>query len=473
MVSIKKCFAAVACTVIFGAVAAAANADTITLKGICRDFRTSDANGPFNPDFISRGSSEGGDGGDDHEGGDNGNGNNNDKNSISGDDHSKSGDDKGIVSLKLGADGTPEYGNNPKGTRTTHSATSFKQWFHPTADYNLRKDTGFDFVSGTGSNSGLYTYDNQQFFPLDGAIYGNDDTDHNSGFTYEGHANFTYNGGETLTLTGNLDAWLYINGILVIDQGGVHTSETTTIKLDALAAQLGIKKGGSYKFDLFLVNRTKNSSKIHIETTIKLNPVAPKVEPANPSPKVMKLAVSPNYVRENYHTQGKLILDHIPDANTKISIVSDSPKVAWVDNLITVEKGNLTADFDVITGPVNGNTVVNLITLLENRKYSTTFTVRSIELFALDLLPGDAFTGGITGTMTFTLEAAAPAGGKTIYLSSDRPDLVGLPASIKIEAGKTKGVVTFPTAKVAGKTVVTIHLLCGDRISRGLLTLTK
>ena len=280
-----------------------------------------------------------------------------------------------------------------------------------------------------------------------------------------------YNGGEILTISTNLDAWLYINGVLVIDLGGVHSTESSTIKLDAIAAQLGLKKGGSYSFDLFLVNRTANSSKIHIDTTIKLNPITPRVEAPNPAPKVIGLSISPNYVRENYHTTGTLVLDHIPDANTKVALVSNNPKVAWADSSVTIEKGSLKTDFTVITGPVDGNTVVGFAAQLAGKNYINSFTVRSLELFSLDLLPGDSVVGGNLAGLQFNLEAAAPSGGKVIYLSTDRPDLVGLPASIKVTGGKTLGSCTFPTAKVAGKTVVTIYLKCGDRISRGLLTL--
>src|SRR5436190_6079589 len=52
------------------------------------------------------------------------------------------GDDRGIVTTTLGADGKPVYGNHPTGTPTTlglgstTAADFFNQWYNDTPGYN-------------------------------------------------------------------------------------------------------------------------------------------------------------------------------------------------------------------------------------------------------------------------------------------------------------------------------------------------
>jgi fibro-slime domain-containing protein len=64
------------------------------------------------------------------------------------------------------------------------------------------------------------------------------------------------------------DLWLFINGHLAIDLGGVHGREEKSVNLDQRAAELGIIPGGSYAMDIFHAERHTGSSNFRIETTI-------------------------------------------------------------------------------------------------------------------------------------------------------------------------------------------------------------
>jgi fibro-slime domain-containing protein len=170
----------------------------------------------------------------------------------------------GIVESDLGADDKPVYasaGNTPQ----TTGPNEFAQWYNDVPNVNEAFAIQLQLVE---TAPGEFTYDNSAFFPIDGMGFGNEGNSNNFHFTTEIHTSFHYQGGEVFTFTGDDDLWMFINGKLAIDLGGLHPQLSATIDLDTLAGALGISIGGNYPMDIFHAERHTDQSNFRIQTTI-------------------------------------------------------------------------------------------------------------------------------------------------------------------------------------------------------------
>lgn len=180
----------------------------------------------------------------------------------------------GIVENDLGTDGKPVYAHNG-GTAQTTGRDEFDQWYRDVPNVNESFLVALQLVPGL---NGASIYENNAFFPIDGMGFGNEGNQHNYHFTTELHAIFDYQGGEVFTFTGDDDLWLFINGRLAIDLGGLHPELSATVDLDAMAGQLGIQVGERYPMDIFHAERHTSQSNFRIETTIECFEAVPPPE---------------------------------------------------------------------------------------------------------------------------------------------------------------------------------------------------
>ncbi len=190
-----------------------------------------------------------------------------------------------MVLPALGADFKPQYNANPDPAagvpapaapglhKFVTSPDSFAQWYRDTEGVNQR----FEFalvLTEDNVGTGISTYQNKLFFPIDGKGYGDEGLSgvggvpHNFGFTFELHTEFKYNGGEVFAFTGDDDLWTFINGKLAIDLGGLHDPQTEEVNLDEMAATLGLVAGQTYPLDVFQAERHSVGSTFRIDTSI-------------------------------------------------------------------------------------------------------------------------------------------------------------------------------------------------------------
>ncbi len=172
----------------------------------------------------------------------------------------------GLVQTQLGPDSKPIY-VGPNGRGAISSTASFNQWYNDDATVNSK--TVVPVVLGeTAPGSGVYSFQSNAFFPIDGQLFGNQGRVHNYHFTLELHTNFTYRGGEVFQFTGDDDIWVFINNRLVVDLGGVHGAASGSVNLDTL----GLTPNSTYAFDFFFAERHTTDSNFRLTTSIGLAP---------------------------------------------------------------------------------------------------------------------------------------------------------------------------------------------------------
>jgi len=149
------------------------------------------------------------------------------------------------------------------------SADSFAQWFTDDA-INFPIQQTLALIENP---PGTFTYSSGAYFPIDDEGFGNlAGYAHNYDFTTMLHAQFQYNGNETFSFTGDDDVWVYINGHLVIDLGGVHGAEAGSVTLDTVhAISLGLTAGQTYNLDFFQAQRHTTGSDFTVQTTMCLS----------------------------------------------------------------------------------------------------------------------------------------------------------------------------------------------------------
>lgn len=98
-------------------------------------------------------------------------------------------------------------------------------------------------------------------------------SERNQQFCFESHATFKYHEGQTFTVMGDDDIWVFINNKLVVDLGGAHLAAPGFVDLKNLNTTFGenfLQEDSTYNFDFFFCDRRTTMSNMTIKTNIYL-----------------------------------------------------------------------------------------------------------------------------------------------------------------------------------------------------------
>lgn len=172
----------------------------------------------------------------------------------------------GLVETTLGPDQKPVFSGIVVDPPQMTTAENFAQWYTNVDGVNQAFTIELPLVE-EGAD---LVFDDQTFFPIDGMGWGDEGladaqgNPHNFLFTTEIHTKFVYEQGQSFTFIGDDDLWMFVDGELAIDLGGLHPAQAGTANLD----DFGFTPGSTHSMDIFHAERRSTDSTFRIETTI-------------------------------------------------------------------------------------------------------------------------------------------------------------------------------------------------------------
>lgn len=159
------------------------------------------------------------------------------------------------------------------------SAAYFGTWFNSVPGWSI--SVARSVVMKWNGESQSWRYRSEDFRPIDGALYGaSTPTERNGSFTMVINAAFDFTECDErfLEIACDGDAWVYINGKLVMDIGGLEEGDRQYLELDRVE---DLETGTDQRIAIFYAHRSEEAAQfeihtnLHLRTFISGSPMAP------------------------------------------------------------------------------------------------------------------------------------------------------------------------------------------------------
>lgn len=146
-----------------------------------------------------------------------------------------------------------------------------------------------------------------------------------------------------------------------------------------------------------------------------------------------------------------------PSGGLTFTLSSSNAAFATVPANASIPEGKTYTVVPVSTKAVTSNSLVTIgVTPPSGPTMTVDLTVTPAKLASLVFSPS-SITGGSPVTLYIKLNGIAGTGGDTVTLNSDHPELLHLPTTATVPAGKSYVAISVPTSSTATATTVTAH----------------
>lgn len=327
---------------------------------------------------------------------------------------------QGIVKDQLGADGLPvptytnsidawnanydPFSKNVTGQDPVQPSDNFYRWFHET-DLSKRFDREITF---TRSGNNTYHYGSRGTFPLDDVDFSSADsaTQQGHNFHFTAHLQIpmkiSADGTEEFNFSGDDDVWVFLNGQLVLDIGGLH---------EALSGSFKINSDGTITSYVAKVNEPSNRSGLRDPNSWTYKYVeelrANNEQYSHPQTKTFDIGLKPGDVvnLDFFYAERSTT-----ESNTEITISNMNWPISADSTLTATNVGKIE------------NTDSNLIEYqasIKNRDPDSPLNLQRLAAFISETTTDNKHTGEV---LTETVDGFLPLDLKTLYYTTTPDD---------------------------------------------------
>lgn len=183
------------------------------------------------------------------------------------------------------------------------------------------------------------------------------------------------------------------------------------------------------------------------------------------------VVLNPNSIDGGYSGSGQVRMGSAVGTATVVNLASGSPSIVVLPLSVTVQSGQSTASFSVVTKGVGATVSVTVAASTNGITRTTTLEVKAVTALSSLMVNPTTVVGGTTSTGTITLTQPAPPGGISVLLSGCS-NFASIPASALVTAGQATKNFTVNTTHPTTTVSATITARLGSVTKTATLTIT-